>query len=63
MAESETTKVMKNPPCQFCKDRHFACHDRCEKYKAWKQQQTKINEAWREYDRDWHENIKRLLTG
>lgn len=22
-------------PCKDCKDRHPACHDSCEKYKAW----------------------------
>ena len=22
------------PPCKDCPDRHQACHDRCEKYKA-----------------------------
>ncbi len=23
-------------PCKGCQDRHPACHDMCEKYKAWK---------------------------
>lgn len=24
-------------PCKDCADRHLACHDSCEKYKAWKE--------------------------
>ena len=27
---------MRKPPCKDCPDRHLACHDKCEKYKEWK---------------------------
>lgn len=36
---------MKKPPCKDCKDRHRACHDECERYKAFKNYLAKIREA------------------
>lgn len=27
---------MKIAPCKDCTERHKACHDSCDKYKAWK---------------------------
>ena len=38
-----------NAPCKDCPDRHTACHDHCEKYKAWKEEHDRINKARREY--------------
>ena len=31
------------PPCKDCPDRHPACHDRCEKYKAFAVERAKSN--------------------
>lgn len=28
------------PPCKDCAARHTACHDRCERYRAWKAEQA-----------------------
>lgn len=28
--------VNETPPCLACEDRHRACHDTCERFKAWK---------------------------
>lgn len=35
---------MLNSPCMNCKERKPACHDRCERYKAYKEERTMI---WR----------------
>lgn len=29
---------MTNRTCKGCPDRHEACHDHCERYRAWKQE-------------------------
>ena len=41
-----------NSPCKDCPNRSLACHDRCEKYKAFK---AKLDEGKRRkaLDRDW----------
>lgn len=36
------------PPCKDCPDRHQACHDRCEKYKAFSAERAKSNKYNRE---------------
>lgn len=36
-----------NSPCQDCKERHFKCHAECERYKAYKAELEKANEAER----------------
>ena len=37
-------------PCRGCSDRHIACHDKCEKYKAWKSQLEEVNKRSKEYE-------------
>ena len=34
-------------PCKGCDERHEACHDRCERYRAWQATVAKRNEARR----------------
>ena len=38
------------PPCKGCSDRYTACHDKCEKYKAWKSQLDEVNKRRKEYE-------------
>lgn len=37
-------------PCTECEERHTACHDRCEKYKAWKAEVQIIKDKKKAYD-------------
>lgn len=37
-------------PCKDCADRHEACHDKCEKYKAWKSRLDEVNKRRKEYE-------------
>jgi hypothetical protein len=43
-----TTRII--PPCKDCADRHTACHDRCDKFKEYKEMREKENEARRKYN-------------
>lgn len=36
---------MKKCQCKGCEERSEACHDRCEKYKAWKEERDEVK-AW-----------------
>ena len=36
-------------PCKDCVDRHTACHDKCEKYKAWRERLDEVNQRRKEY--------------
>ena len=36
-------------PCKDCNDRYIACHDHCERYKAWKQEFDVIKERATKY--------------
>ena len=36
-------------PCKGCTDRFAACHDKCEKYKAWKTRLEELNKRRKEY--------------
>ena len=38
------------PPCKDCEDRFTACHDKCEKYKAWKSRLDEVNKRRKEYN-------------
>ena len=29
---------MTNPCCKDCPDRHLACHDSCERFRAWREE-------------------------
>lgn len=35
---------MLKPPCKDCPDRHLACHDHCEKYKAFDAERKRIHD-------------------
>lgn len=37
-------------PCKGCTDRFTACHDKCEKYKAWKTRLDEVNKRRKEYN-------------
>lgn len=39
---------MKNVPCRYCENRILGCHDRCEKYIAFKREREQIIEARRD---------------
>lgn len=47
-------------PCKDCPDRIPGCHDSCDRYKEWKSQLEKLNEARREYDRSRYNKYKRV---
>ena len=38
---------MKKPPCKDCEDRYLACHDKCEKYKEWKDYVAETNKRFK----------------
>ena len=38
------------PPCKGCTERFTACHDKCEKYKAWKSRLDEVNKRRKQYD-------------
>ena len=42
--------IRDKPPCKDCEDRFTACHDKCEKYKAWKSQLDEVNKRRKEYE-------------
>jgi hypothetical protein len=53
MSDNRLSGVMRGlSPCAQCGERHTACHDSCPKYKAWKAEAEKINEARRAYIED-----------
>ena len=37
-------------PCKDCTDRFATCHDKCEKYKAWKSRLDEVNKRRKEYN-------------
>lgn len=41
---------MLNSPCMGCSDRAVFCHDKCVKYKEWKNRQSEIMEQKRIYN-------------
>lgn len=43
-----TTRLI--PPCKDCIDRHTACHDRCDRFKEYKEIREKENQARRDYN-------------
>ena len=38
------------PPCYGCEEKFTACHDKCEKYKAWKSRLDEVNKRRKEYE-------------
>lgn len=42
-------EVRGSPPCRNCEERHTACHDKCDRYHAWKSEMHKIKEVKNAY--------------
>jgi hypothetical protein len=42
-------------PCKDCTDRHRACHDHCEKFKAWKDDEHKKKQYLKDKIENHHE--------
>lgn len=40
---------MLRPPCKDCPDRRLACHDHCEKYKAFDAERKRVHEIAAKY--------------
>lgn len=38
-------------PCKGCTERYLTCHDKCEKYKAWKAEVFRVEQNRTEYRR------------
>lgn len=36
-------------PCKGCQERHTACSDKCERYKAWKSEIERVKQARKAY--------------
>ena len=43
--------VNETPPCLACEDRHRACHDTCERFKAWKKKRMEAERREEERER------------
>ena len=45
--------IREKSPCAYCTDdeKHTACHDTCERFKAWKAKLETVKEAKKAYDR------------
>lgn len=50
MSNPIDSPVREKPPCKDCPNRYPACHDKCEKYKAWKSRLDEVNKRRKEYD-------------
>ena len=62
MAESNYTTDTKNSPCRGCESRCEGCHGQCEQYKLWREELLKLHKARKQYEIDWREEYKTLLT-
>ena len=62
MAESNYTTDTKNSPCMGCAVRCEGCHGQCEKYASWKELMAEVRKARKQYEIDWREEYKTLLT-
>ena len=62
MAESNYTTDTKNSPCMGCESRCEGCHGQCEKYASWKEFMKDVHKARKQYEIDWREEYKTLLT-
>lgn len=53
-------------PCKGCRDRNPGCHDKCEPFQAWKQDDRRLKEAQKEYNRkcreDWMHSEERYAA-
>lgn len=52
-----------NAPCKDCAEKHLACHDHCDKYKAWKDrhqaQQRHLQDNKYRFGRPWSDSRER----
>ena len=52
-------------PCKGCTNRHTACHDSCDKYKAWRDFENAKKKHFQEnrfrFDRPWSPSRERIL--
>ena len=62
MKSDNYTIVVNVPPCNGCKYRCTSCHSRCEKYAHWKEFMKEVHKARKQYEIDWREEYKTLLT-
>ena len=62
MAESNYTTDTKNSPCRGCERRCEGCHGQCEKYASWKEFMKDVHKARKQYEINWREEYKTLLT-
>ena len=51
--------VRDTSPCKDCKDRHLACSDKCDRYKAWKAEIERVKMVRKNYLDNRHEELKR----
>ena len=51
--------VRDTSPCKDCKDRHPACSDKCDRYKAWKAEIERVKKVRKNYLDNRHEELKR----
>lgn len=62
MSESNYTIQTKKSPCMGCETRSEACHGQCEKYASWKELMEEVRKARKQYEIEWREEYKTLLT-
>ena len=62
MQGNNYTTDTNNSPCKGCETRSEACHGQCEKYANWKEFMKDVHKARKQYEIDWREEYKTLLT-
>lgn len=62
MKSDNYTIAVNGSPCNGCKDRCTSCHSTCEKYAQWKEFVAVIRKERKQYEINWREEYKTLLT-
>ena len=62
MEGNNYTTDAKNSPCRGCESRCEGCHGQCEQYASWKEFMNEMHKARKQYEIDWREEYKTLLT-
>ena len=62
MEGNNYTTNTNNSPCRGCETRSEACHGQCEKYASWKELMAEVRKARKQYEIEWLEEYKTLLT-
>ena len=62
MEGNNYTADTNNSPCRGCEVRCEGCHGQCEKYASWKEFMKDVHKARKQYEIDWREEYKTLLT-